>query len=618
MHLYCLYPILLSLLVLHSTYICNRSEMPLKTYFESIFVMTFISLSGYFLLNLFVNKILLSALLFSVFYLLFANSNKIYIYLLSKRYSDTKQNYIIFNIIFLLFSFIFCLILFFAFRNANLLIFSKSMFYILAFMNIFSFFNVISIKDVEKRDIDLTEFGCISNKENLPNIFHIVLDSHPGYILESNRDEVFFKELEKRGFHTIKNFKSNYNMTHLSMPSILNMDYIHNLLDKEKSDKYSVVDIYKYYGHNRLWALLDKMGYDINVVAHPLFNKMIEETSTKINFQPIKYINTNLRVLCFLSFFSFLITPIKKSHKYFYQIIDNYNKLCLQKNDKNTYNFLHLLSPHDPMLFDKDGKKLNRNESNDYKNFKDYVIYTDKKILEIIDTIKNNADNNSIIILHGDHGIKSTEQAWFDTLCSVYMPKKIVDYGENLTAVNLFRYILCNALNFDIKFLNNEFFITNDRSNVTELPSNFFDSKENYSICNQQDYIIEDAKKLLKRYQNKRIVLYGGGIQYFKFKSRNIFANSDIVALSDIKYKELNKLTWDSQIGFNVISPLQIHTLKPDIVIICNENPNFIEEYFKNNLFAETKQTFRYDFLITEKGDYANVKREKWRKVLFP
>ena len=79
----------------------------------------------------------------------------------------------------------------------------------------------------EKENLIKKEIN-IEKQKNFPNIYHIILDCHIGFGIKEYFDEEFFNALKERGFYNIKNFKSNYNMTQLSMPSIMNMDYIHN------------------------------------------------------------------------------------------------------------------------------------------------------------------------------------------------------------------------------------------------------------------------------------------------------------------------------------------------------------------------------------------------------
>lgn len=123
-----------------------------------------------------------------------------------------------------------------------------------------------------------------------------------------------------------------------------------------------------------------------------MFNKIVQNSQIKTNNYFLKGINANLRLLCFSSFFSFLLIPLKKSFKIFEDQFELYKSFC-ENNKNNTgriYNFMHILAPHGPLLFDENGQKFSRNQSNDFKNYYSFLKYTDKKVLELIDTIKQN------------------------------------------------------------------------------------------------------------------------------------------------------------------------------------------------------------------------------------
>ena len=166
-------------------------------------------------------------------------------------------------------------------------------------------------------EISLPENLIESTKDkNLPDIYHIVLDCHIGFDKEGYKDSYFFEELEKQGFCNITKFKSNYNLTHLSMPSILNMEHIPVLLNKDKTDFYPESVTFSYYSNNKLWKILEQLNYEINLTVNPMFNKIVQNSQIKTNNYFLKGINANLRLLCFSSFFSFLLIPLKNHLKF--------------------------------------------------------------------------------------------------------------------------------------------------------------------------------------------------------------------------------------------------------------------------------------------------------------
>ena len=466
--IYYMYPILLCTIPVHAIFAQNLTEVETKHYFESLAIISLIVVSGCLGLNIVLHNLLLSEFIFcTIFYFLFYGNN-LYLRCSSNFLWEKDKTYIPFLLFYFLFNILAALGLYYIFKDVNLLLFSKIIFYFTLFITITMLGNLLNnSKQNAKGILDENEIPEISEEENLPDIYHIVLDCHVGYEKEEYRDNYFFNELEKRGFYNIKNFKSNYNITHLSMPSILNMDYLHNIFHKKENDYYPKSKNQKYYSNNRLWKLLEKLKYRINITVNPMFNKTVENSQININKDLIKGINANLRLLCFSSAFSFLLLPLKRSFKIFNLQFEKYKSFCETSNKTEpVYNFMHILAPHGPLLYDEKGNPLSRKESNDFKNYFSYLKYTDKKTLEIIDTIKQNMKQNSVIIIHGDHGLHFSKNCEFNTLCSVYFPNKKYDIvPENLTAVNLFSLILNQFFGASIDYKTNRFFKANILSN---------------------------------------------------------------------------------------------------------------------------------------------------------
>lgn len=123
---------------------------------------------------------------------------------------------------------------------------------------------------------------------------------------------------------------------------------------------------------------------------------------------------------------------------------------------------------------------------------------------------------------------------------------------------------------------------------------------------------------LCKKYKNKKVVLYGAG-KFFEFIKDNFdLSKFNIIAVSDLKFNEFDSPKHLENIGFNVIAPHKIHTLKPDIVIICTEKLIPIMKYFKEELFKNTGKRFKYTSFVNSSKAYKELQKIEWTKVLFP
>jgi hypothetical protein len=110
--------------------------------------------------------------------------------------------------------------------------------------------------------------------------------------------------------------------------------------------------------------------------------------------------------------------------------------------------FAHIMLPHPPYVFGPDGEAQNLPDNSDVsehlQGYRDQVLYANKRILPIIDTILAESKGNVIIVLEGDHGLLErggTEH--MKNLNAYYFPDH--DYADLypwITPVNSFRVIL--------------------------------------------------------------------------------------------------------------------------------------------------------------------------------
>jgi hypothetical protein len=139
-----------------------------------------------------------------------------------------------------------------------------------------------------------------------------------------------------------------------------------------------------------------------------------------------------------------------------------------------TFTFFHLLAPHNPYVFDKDGHVRNnipltlqgQEKTGGWLAKKEYIEqmqYINKRILEDIDAILARSSSPPIIILQSDHGSASSwhhgikgdalQQFWYERTANLnawYAPPEIQQrLSDTMLSVNTFR-ILFFALFGDV------------------------------------------------------------------------------------------------------------------------------------------------------------------------
>ncbi len=296
-----------------------------------------------------------------------------------------------------------------------------------------------------------------------PDVYYLVFDSYPGtkFLKEyMDYDNTSFNDsLTRKGFYVIKSPKSNYNRTIFSIASTLNFDYlkdIHNNtsvspktynMAKLTIEDAIVPKIFKHYGytfHNlsvfdidnslsmrkeTFLVLPEKNMLMYNTLPERLRADLLWHLLVGKNAIPAiqKLFAKNEREFA---------TQEREKRSYNNTVIDSLLKIPLQKTGKPKFIYAHLYLPHPPFFYDESGKENDFNyvlteESQKNKPlFLSYLKYTNKTILEIINSIILNSEGNAVVILQSDHGYRDFEGAlnfpetFFKNYSAFYFPDK--------------------------------------------------------------------------------------------------------------------------------------------------------------------------------------------------
>jgi hypothetical protein len=299
-----------------------------------------------------------------------------------------------------------------------------------------------------------------------PDFYFILADEYAGNtelkdIFHFDNSD-FEAQLTSRGFHVLNSSFSNYNYTPFSMASILNMEYLH-LKDTTRMG----VDLaycYQQIKNNDLVNFFQDNGYQF--YNYSVFNFEHQPAPVHETFLPVR---TRLitsqtflsRVQRDLWFHTITFFKSKKSVR----DLTYYNKqnnqviyaltwqVARQKTATPKFVYTHLMMPHYPYYYDKDGKELpferlvegNQVHQGDYIG---YLQYSNTKLLELIDHIKNSSTGPPIIVLMGDHGFRHfvepvDRKYHFMNFASVYFPgQNYSTLTDSSSSVNLIREIL--------------------------------------------------------------------------------------------------------------------------------------------------------------------------------
>jgi len=141
------------------------------------------------------------------------------------------------------------------------------------------------------------------------------------------------------------------------------------------------------------------------------------------------------------------------------KLVDLVKKESALQIGKPRFVYGHFYMPHPPFFYDKNGNKKDvkkvykENDEKFYQAYLDYLVYTNQKAKDLINTIQQNTNNSAVIIFMGDHGFRHTTDTsdltnYFQNQNAIYFPDR--DYsslGDSISTVNEFRIVFNKLFN---------------------------------------------------------------------------------------------------------------------------------------------------------------------------
>ena len=329
------------------------------------------------------------------------------------------------------------------------------------------------------RGMDVNSFDLVI-PETLPDIYYIILDR---YASESTLKEVynfdnskFLNYLSSRGFYVANGSRANYTKTRSSLASSLNMDYINYLSGQYGEEYQDLGPIYEIIEDNAVWHLLKSVGYEFIYFGscwEPTRENMYADVSSSYSQIP------DFTKLLFITTIAYPVATTldlidDSGVEHYNCALYTFNRLA-QMPDKvePTYTFAHILLPHPPYVFDKDGNYLTAEEASKKSREANYVnqlTATNDMVMDLIDGLLTNSEVPPIIILQADEGpfpqgtdfpsfkwedASETElKEKYGILNAYYLPGVAEDgLYPSITPVNSFRLIFNQYFGADYKLL---------------------------------------------------------------------------------------------------------------------------------------------------------------------
>lgn len=344
-----------------------------------------------------------------------------------------------------------------------------------------------------------------------PSVYYFIMDAYGREDvlreLYDHDNSDFTNYLKEKGFYVADESFANYNKTVLSIPSALNMTYLDSLAAELGPESEEQRPLLYMIDENESVDLLKQYGYSSVAFDSPILPYLFMDSVDHFFNTPGAYINLFENELLNVS----IVRAFKHNKEEVKSDVDEFEhhrrKILgafkhikeVSKKDEPFYVHGHILSPHQPFVFDEKGNAVDpkhyytcwipieegRNPENYRKEYIAQLKFINTKLKETIDAILANSKTPPIIIIQGDHGpcaeltnTKAIEGNNFHErmpiLNAYYFPKK--DYQDlypGISPVNTFRVVLNRYFKQDLPLLyDSAYYSTWERNydfvNVTE------------------------------------------------------------------------------------------------------------------------------------------------------
>ena len=334
----------------------------------------------------------------------------------------------------------------------------------------------------------------------LPDIYYIIFDRYSSArTLEEVYDfdnSEFINYLSDKGFYVANESRSNYENSPKSISSSLNMNFIHEETSEKWIGSHTPKELMRDYN---AWHLLKSLGYEyIHFGSWYEPTRVNEYADENVNYWAMPEFSWLLFQTTWAYPLSAATNIIDSFGEVQYKrVLYKFEKLAeIPQREEPTYVFAHMLIPHPPFIFDREGNYISQ-EVADEENMttlrQDQLIATNNMIMKLIDELLSHSEVPPIIILQADEGSRparyiinppefnwdeATEAEWrekYGILNAYYLPGVDNDVlYPSITPVNSFRLI------FNLYFCT-DFELLPDRSYFSDMyrsPYNFIDVTE--------------------------------------------------------------------------------------------------------------------------------------------
>lgn len=302
-----------------------------------------------------------------------------------------------------------------------------------------------------------------SEETGRPDIYYIILDAYGrGDVLQKSYgfdNSEFLDGLRQRGFYVADKSCTNYPGTAFSLSSSLNMRY-HESFSPQGGYK-SLAQMLRTHEVGRC---LRERGYQLVHFNTSFVPTSCSEISHLSLGEPTTWLSAGSRML--------QVQLTRHSALRFFNggdrgmIAAQHQRALSQLAELPTlqgpkFTFCHLITPHPPYVFTRDGQTDWEIDQNSRTAYIDQVVYLNREVMRAIDAIRSNSKVPPIIIVQSDHGPgfhsnpgsdpnEDYVQERVPILNAYLVPDSMRStLYPTITPVNTFRLLLSQCFGFD-------------------------------------------------------------------------------------------------------------------------------------------------------------------------
>jgi hypothetical protein len=249
------------------------------------------------------------------------------------------------------------------------------------------------------------------------DIYYIVFEEYPG---EATLRDVFgfdnspfLQALEQRGFFVAHDAAANYPRTSLSLASSLNMQYLDDVSRRTNGEGQERV-LVPFIASPQIVKVLKSMGYRyVHAGSWYTPTASSPEADVEIRHGALSEFATALvrtsAILPLGSRLGLTSRYLDFRRREFDRVLFQFRELARVPRLKGPkFVFAHIINPHDPYVFDRQGHYVPQEKEagrKNRRNFIDQLVYLNSKILELVDTLlAGSSGRRPVIVLQADEG----------------------------------------------------------------------------------------------------------------------------------------------------------------------------------------------------------------------